>query len=325
MVRIVVLDGYALNPGDLSWGGLEALGTVTLHEFTPPELTVQRAVGADVLLTNKTVLPRPVLAQLPHCRYIGVLATGYNVVDLEAATERGIVVTNVPTYGTSSVAQATFALLLELTNHVGHHAQTVRDGRWCRNRDFSYWDRPLTELAGLTMGLVGLGRIGQAVAEIARAFGMDVVAHDPLAEAAPAAWVPRVELEHLFRQCDVVSLHCPLTAGNAKLVNAARLALMKPTAFLLNTARGPLVNEADLAAALNAGRLAGAGLDVLSVEPPSPANPLLQARNCLITPHLAWATRQARQRLMATAVANAKAFLTGQPENVVNPPSRSSP
>mgnify|MGYP001334094294 CR=1 FL=1 len=325
MTQIVVLDGYTLNPGDLSWTALEALGALALYDVTPPELTVSRARSAEIVLTNKTVLTRTVLAQLPRCRYVGVLATGYNVVDLPAATERGIVVTNVPAYGTHSVAQATVALLLELTNHVGHHAQTVREGRWSRNRDFCYWDRPLIELAGLTMGLIGLGRIGQAVAEIAHAFGMSVLAYDPLPAPAAPPWLRRVELDEVFRQSDVVSLHCPLTAANTGLVNAARLALMKPTAFLLNTARGPLVNEADLAAALNAGRIAGAGLDVLAVEPPAPDNPLLQARHCVITPHIAWATRQARLRLLATAVANVRAFLAGTPENVVNPAPRSSP
>jgi glycerate dehydrogenase len=320
VMRIVVLDGFTLNPGDLSWAALQALGDCAVHERTAPEQTVERARDAEILFTNKVVLGRAEFAHLPRLRYVGVLATGYNVVDVAAARERGIVVTHIPAYGTRSVAQMTFALLLELTQHVGHHAQTVREGRWTRSRDFCYWDAPLVELDGLTLGLVGFGRIGQAVAQCALAFGMKVLAHDPAAPPPhPPPGVTWADLETVFRESDVVSLHCPLTAGNRGLVNAARLALMKPTAFLLNTARGPLVDEAALAAALNAGRLAGAGLDVLAVEPPRPDNPLLTARNCLITPHLAWATRAARERLLQVAVANLAAFLAGRPANVVAP------
>jgi glycerate dehydrogenase len=317
-MRIVVLDGYTLNPGDLSWGALESLGSCTIHDRTPPERVVERAREAEILFTNKVVLGRAELMQLPRLRYIGVLATGYNVVDVAAAREQKVVVTNIPTYGTRSVAQMTFALMLELAQHVGHHAQTVRDGRWTQSKDFCYWDYPLVELEGLTLGLVGFGRIGRSVAEVALAFGMKVLAHDAFAPAAPVSGVTMVDLETLCRQSDVVSLHCPLTADNKGLVNSARLNLMKTSAFLINTSRGPLVNEADLADALNAGRIAGAGLDVLAVEPPRPDNPLLTAKNCLITPHIAWATAAARRRLMDIAVGNLRAFLAGAPVNRVN-------
>jgi glycerate dehydrogenase len=316
-VKIVVLDGYTLNPGDLSWDALHALGDCMVYDRTPPELTVARARDAEMVLTNKTVLDARVIADLPALRYIGVLATGYNVVDTAAAAARGIPVTNVPAYSTASVAQFTFALLLELCHGVGHHARTVREGRWTASADFAYWDTPLIELDGLTMGIIGLGRIGQAVAQLAQAFSMRVIAHAPSRTTAPAG-ITLVDLETLFRDSDVVSLHCPLTAQNAGMVNAARLALMKPTAFLLNTARGPLVDAAALADALHAGRLAGAAMDVLAVEPPPADNPLLTAPRCIITPHIAWATKAARTRLMTTAVQNVAAFLHSEPRNVVN-------
>ncbi len=315
-MNIVVLDGYTLNPGDLSWSGFEALGGCTVHERTPPEQIVARARKAEIVLTNKTPLTAETLAALPKLKYIGVLATGYNVVDVAAARERGVPVTNIPTYGTRSVAQMTFALLLELAHRTGHHTQTVREGRWNQSQDFCYWDHPLIELDGLTFGVIGYGRIGQATAAVARAFGMKVMAYDPIADAT--AHPELTDLETLLRTSDVVSLHCPLTPDNREMINAERLAAMKPTAFLINTARGPLVDEHALAAALNEDRIAGAALDVLAVEPPLPDNPLLQAKNCLITPHIAWATRAARSRLMATAVANVNAFLAGKPENVVN-------
>lgn len=317
-MNIVVLDGHTLNPGDLSWAGLEALGECTVCDRTAPELTVERCRDAEAVLTNKVVLGRAELAQLPRLRYIGVLATGYNIVDVAAARERGIVVANIPAYGTRSVAQTTFAHLLELTQHVGHHAQTVRDGRWTQSKDFCYWDFPLVELEGLTLGLVGFGRIGRAVAEVALAFGMKVLAHTRSGGPGEVAGVTMTDLETVFRKSDVVSLHCPLTTENKGLVNAARLSLMKPTAFLINTSRGPLVNEADLAAALNAGQIAGAGLDVLAIEPPRPDNPLLTAKNCLITPHIAWATAAARRRLMDIAINNLRAFIAGTPVNQVN-------
>ena len=317
-MKIVVLDGYTTNPGDLSWEDLRLLADCRIYDRTPPEQVPTRALDAELILTNKTIIGRELIAALPKLRYLGVLATGYNIVDVQTARERGIPVCNVPEYGTPNVAQAAFALLLELTNRVGHHAQTVRDGRWCGSPDFCYWDYPQIELAGLTMGIVGLGRIGQAVARIAMAFGMSVLAFDQFPPASIPEGIRLVELETLFRRSDAISLHCPLSADNRELINGARLALIKPAAYLVNTARGGLVNDADLARALNEGRVAGAGLDVLSVEPPLADNPLLAAKNCLITPHIAWATRAARARLIRTTVDNVRAFLDGQPTNVVN-------
>jgi len=317
-MKIVVLDGYTLNPGDLSWGRLETLGECTVYDRTAPEDVVERAGEAEIVLTNKTILSADVIRRLTRLRYIGVLATGYNVVDVEAAGERGIPVTNVPSYGTRSVAQMVFAHLLNLTQHVAHHARTVRDGRWAACPDFCYWDMPLLELAGLTLGIVGFGRIGRAVAGLARAFGMKVIVYDVIVPAEMPDGCRMAELEDVFREADVLSLHCPLTPRTEKLINAERLALMKPTAFLVNTSRGPLIDEPDLAQALNAGRLAGAGLDVLSTEPPAADNPLLTAKNCYITPHIAWATRSARQRLLSIAIDNVAAFVAGKPQNVVN-------
>ena len=317
-MKIVVLDSYTLNPGDLSWGGLEALGECAVYDRTAPQDMVDRAGEAEIILTNKTILSADIIGRLTKLRYIGVLATGYNVVDVEAAGERGIPVTNVPSYGTMSVAQMVFAHLLNLTQHVAHHAQTVRDGRWASCPDFCYWDMPLLELAGLTLGIVGFGRIGRAVAALARAFGMKVIVHDVIVPAEMPDGCRMVELEEAFREADVLSLHCPLTPRTQKLVNAERLALMKPTAFLINTSRGPLIDEPALAEALNAGRLAGAGLDVLSTEPPAADNPLLTAKSCYITPHIAWATRSARERLLNIAIDNVAAFIAGRPQNVVN-------
>jgi glycerate dehydrogenase len=316
-MKIVVLDGFTLNPGDLSWDELRALGPCEIFDRTLADQVEPRAAGAGILLTNKTVLSRDSIVRLPALKYIGVLATGTNVVDLGAARERGVPVTNVPAYGTRSVAQATFALLLELTNHTGHHGLTVRAGRWTKSVDWCYWDLPLLELDGLTMGLVGFGRIGRAVAELAHAFGMKVLTHTPSFNRPPP-YGRAVKLEEIFRESDVVSLHCPLTPQTLKLVNAERLRLMKPTAFLLNTSRGPLVDEAALADALNSGVIAGAALDVLSVEPPPTTNPLLLAKNCIITPHNAWATQAARARLLSVAVANVRAFLAGKSVNVVS-------
>jgi glycerate dehydrogenase len=317
-MRIVVLDGYTLNPGDLSWDEMNALGQCAVHDRTPPNEVVERAANAEVILTNKTVLTADHLRRLPQVKYIGVLATGYNVVDLEAARKQRIVVTNVPAYSTRSVVQLTFALLLELALRVGHHTQTVREGRWCQAADFCYWDSPLIELDGLTMGLIGFGRIGRAVAEVAQAFGMKVLVHTSHPPESTTAVVAFVELDILLSRSDVVSLHCPLTPQTRGLVSRERLRQMKPAAFLLNTGRGPLIDEPALAEALNTGRLAGAGLDVLSAEPPSADNPLLNARNCLLTPHIGWATRAARERLMRMAAANVRAFLSGQPQNVVH-------
>jgi len=321
--RIVVLDGHTLNPGDLDWGPLAALGDLTVHDRTPPAALLARAAGAQVLLTNKTILSREAIEALPDLRYIGVLATGYNIVDIDAARIRRIVVTNVPDYASRSVSQMVFGHILNLTLHVAHHAEAVRAGRWSACPDFCFWERPLIELAGLTLGIVGLGRIGRAVAEIAIAFGMRILACDVAPPPRPPAGVemPRVEmtdLETLFRESDVVTLHCPLTPETRHLVDRRRLASMKPTAFLINTGRGPLVDEQALAEALAEGRLAGAGLDVLSVEPPPPDNPLLAAPRVAITPHIAWATRAARARLLRTVVENLEAFFAGRPKNVVN-------
>ncbi len=316
-MNIVVLDGYTLNPGDLSWDELKSLGNCRIYDRTAPRDVPRVAAEAEVLLTNKALVAGETLRQLPRLKYIGVLATGTNIVDLATARELGIPVTNVPAYSTLSVAQVAFALLLELTHNVGHHARTVREGRWSQSPDFAYWDTPLLELAGLTMGIVGFGRIGGTVGRIAAAFEMKVLAHVSTPRPLPD-FVEPVGLEALFRRSDVVSVHCPLTPQTNRFVNAERLAWMKPTAFLLNTSRGPLVDEAALAEALNSGRLAGAGLDVLSVEPPPADNPLLTAKNCFITPHLAWASGAARARLMRVAVANLRAFLEGRPQNVVN-------
>ncbi len=315
-MKIVVLDGHAANPGDLGWDALEALGEITVYPRTAPDEVIERAAHAEAVLTNKTLLPAEVLQRLPGLRYIGVLATGTNVVDLDAARQRSIRVTNVPGYSTPSVAQAVFALLLELTNHVGHHAQTVRQGRWTASEDFAYWDIPIRELAGQTMGIIGYGTIGKRVASVAAALGMNVIAHtrSPIPEDELAR---PVDLETLLAESDVVSLHCPLTPETSALVNAERLSTMKPTAILINTGRGGLVDEQALADALNAGRLAGAGLDVLSSEPPKADNPLLTAENCVITPHQAWASEASRRRLLDEAAANLRAFVEGRERNVV--------
>jgi len=317
-MKIVVLDGYTLNPGDLTWEDLEALGDCSVYDRTAPEQTIPRAIEAEIILTNKTVLSAETIGSLTKLKYIGVLATGYNIVDVEAAHERGIPISNVPTYGTESVAQMVFAHLLNLTQNVAHHAQTVKDGQWSSCPDFCYWDTPLVELQGLTMGIVGFGRIGQATARLAQAFGMKVIAYDVTSPSKMPEGCEMVKLEDIFRKADVISLHCPLTPETDSLINTQRLALMKPTAFLINTSRGPLVDEQALADALNGERLAGTGLDVLSIEPATKHNPLLTAKNCYITPHIAWATRAARKRLLQVAVDNVAAFLAGKPQNVVN-------
>jgi glycerate dehydrogenase len=316
---IVILDGHTANPGDLTWSEIGAIGSLTVHPRTAAADVVARARDADIVLTNKTMISREAIGALPRLKCIAVLATGYNIVDVEAAKERGIPVCNVPEYSTPNVAQAVFALLLEFTNHTGHHAQTVRDGRWAACGDFCYWDGELVELAGLTLGLIGYGRIGRAVAAIGHAFGMKVLAHRRTsAGGGRDGLATMVDLPTLLRESDVVSLHCPLTPETRDLIDAEAIGLMKRTAFLINTSRGPLVNEADLAAALDSGRIAGAGLDVLSIEPPPPSNPLLAARNCIITPHIAWATRNARRRLIEVTAANLRAFVAGQPQHVVN-------
>lgn len=319
-MKIVVLDGKTLNPGDLSWEGLGRLGDLTVYDASPPETVGERAKDAEIVYTNKTVLNREMMEQLPKLRYIGVLATGYNVVDTQYARERNIPVTNVPKYGSIAVAQCTFAHLLNLTFHLSLHHQAVRSGDWSNCPEFCFWNAPLVELAGLKFGVIGFGEIGRSVAKIANAFQMSVLAHDPMAESAgiQQEGCAYVSLQQLLADSDVVSLHCPLTDSNFGLVNADFLSQMKRTAFLINTARGPLVNETDLAVALNEGRIAGAGLDVLSVEPPKKDNPLFSARNCYITPHIAWAPRASRERLMQIAVKNLEQFLAGSPQNVVN-------
>jgi glycerate dehydrogenase len=313
-MNIVILDGFTTNPGDVSWEPLARLGELTVFDRTSPAEVVARSAGAAAVFTNKVPIPADAVAALPALRFIGVLATGHDMVDSAAARARDVPVTNVPHYSTPNVAQATFALILELTNRTGHHAEAVRAGRWSACPDFCFWDGELVELAGLTLGLVGYGRIAQAVAAVGRAFGMRVIHHRREAGSDPDC----VDLDTLFRESDVVSLHCPLTPQTRGLVDTRRLRLMKPSAFLVNTGRGALVDEAALAAALDAGLIAGAAVDVLSTEPPPASNPLLAARNCIVTPHIAWATRNARRRLIEITAGNLAAFLAGTPRNVVN-------
>ena len=319
MQKLVVLDGYALNPGDLSWDGFRRLADLTVHERTSAASILERTADADLILTNKTPLSGETLAALPKLKYIGVLATGYNIVDVKTASARGITVTNVPNYGSYSVAQLAFALVLELCNNVGIHESAVKNGKWAQNPDWCFWLKPQMELYGKVMGIVGFGRIGREVAKIAQAFGMKLViaghGNPDLSNFHDATVAP---LEDVLRQADVISLHCPLTPSTQNLISRERLALMKPSAFLVNTSRGPLIVEQDLADALNSGKLAGAAVDVLSSEPPRSDNPLLSAKNCIVTPHMAWATKEARTRLMEIAVKNLAAFLAGQPVNVVS-------
>lgn len=318
-MKIVILDGYTLNPGDLSWEPLKELGEVTVYERTAPKDVCKRVEGAEVVFTNKVVLDEAVLEKLPSLKYIGVLATGYNVVDVAAAARKGIVVTNIPAYSTSSVAQMAFAHILNIVQRVGYYAQEVSNGKWSRQADFSFWDAPLHELDGKKIGIIGFGNTGRATARIAVGFGLDVYAYtSKSAMELPADVHKCPSMDELFRKCDIVSLHCPLTESTRELVDARKLDLMKPSAILINIGRGGLVNEQDLADALNSGKIAAAGLDVLSSEPPRVDNPLLKARNCFITPHQAWATKEARVRLMQLAVNNLKAFLEGKPVNVVN-------
>ena len=315
-MNIVVLDGYALNPGDLDWAPIRALGNCVIYDRTPPDKIIIRAQGAEIVLTNKVPLSSQALERLVRLEYIGVLATGYNIVDIDAARRNKVIVTNAPGYSTESVAQLVFALILELAQRIGKHASMVRQGSWSQSPDFTFRASPLVELWGLTLGIVGYGQIGKAVARIGRAFGMNIMVHTrtPMEEDG----IQHVSLDQLFASSDIVTLHCPLTPETEYLVNRARLETMKPSAFLINTGRGPLVDEADLAEALNQGRIAGAGLDVLSQEPPRPDNPLLTANNCIITPHMGWATLAARQRLMRIVAANIQGFLDGKPQNVVS-------
>ncbi len=317
-MRIIVLDGYTLNPGDLSWEQLQLLGECVIYDRTTVNETVTRALGFDILLTNKAPVSRDMIEQLPDLKYIGLLATGYNVVDIIAAAERHIPVTNVPEYGTQSVAQMVFSHLLNLCQHVAEHSNSVQQGRWTQSKDFCFWDFPLVELSGLTMGIVGLGRIGATVATTATAFGMKVIAFDPRTPSKLPEGVTLTDMETLFRKSDVISLHCPLTEQNRRFVNAEMLGMMKQNSFLINTSRGQLIDEVALADALNHGTIGGAGLDVLSVEPPDPNNPLLTARNCYITPHISWATRSARKRLMEMVYKNVDSFIHGKAINVVN-------
>ena len=318
-MKLVVLDGYALNPGDLSWSAMESMVEVVVHERTAADQIVERALDADILLTNKTPLRAATLAQLPKLKFIGVLATGYDVVDVADAKTRGIPVANVPTYGTDSVAQFAFALILELCHRVQLHSEAVRAGEWSSNPDWSFWKTPLIELSGKTLGIAGFGRIGRRTAAIGHALGMRILANDLVQANAPDyegfRWGT---LDEIFAESDVISLHCPLTADNVEMVNAARLAKMKSNAFIVNTSRGKLINMQDLADALNEGRIAGAAIDVLPVEPPPAGNPLFTAKNCILTPHIAWATHGARERLMNIVVENVRAFLAGTPINVVN-------
>lgn len=319
--RIVVLDGYTLNPGDVPWTPFESLGSLEVHERTPESQAIARAAGAPYILTNKALLSAATIQGLPGLKYIGVLATGTNIVDLKAARECGVTVTNVPGYSTDSVAQLVFALLMELVCHTASHALAVHDGEWTGCPDFSFTAAPITELSGKTLGIVGLGAIGQRVARIGAALGMNIAAaHQRSMDrvSIPGVEVRWLTVDELFAQADVISLHCPLTDQTRHMVNAERLGRMKKTALLINTGRGPLIDEAALAEALQKGRIAGAGLDVLSAEPPPASNPLLGAPHCVITPHIAWASVEARRRLMQRAADNLRAFIAGQPTNVVN-------
>lgn len=317
-MKIVVLDGYAANPGDLSWERLEALGECTVYPRTTDEQLLERAANAEILLTNKVIINRTTIEALPQLKYIGVLATGYNVVDVAAAKEHGIVVTNIPAYSTPSVAQMVFAHILNITQRVGHYADEARHGVWTACQDFSYSNTPLMELQGKKIGIVGLGNTGYNTARIAIGFGMKVHAYTSKSRLQLPPEVRKMELDELFATCDIVSLHCPLTEETRELVNERRLKLMKPSAILINTGRGPLVNEQDLANALNNGTIYAAGVDVLSTEPPRADNPLLSAKNCFITPHIAWATQEARQRLMEIACNNVEQFIKNKPQNVIN-------
>ena len=317
-MKIVILDGYTANPGDLSWKALEEMGELTVYERTKPEETIDRAKDAEVVLTNKVLLRRQEIEQLPKLRYIGVLATGYNVVDLEAAREHGITVTNVPAYSTMSVAQMVFSHLLTVTNHTEYYARQNREGKWTASPDFSYMDMPLTELANKTFGIVGLGNIGQRVAMIANAFGMNVVAYTSKPANKLPQYIRKGTLDEVLTESDILSLHCPLTPDTQHLINSQTLQKMKPSAILINTGRGPLVNDQDVADALNHHRLQAFCADVLTEEPPKADNPLLGCENAYITPHIAWASSEARVRLLDVAISNVRAFVEGKPQNVVS-------
>lgn len=319
-MKIVVLDGYAMNPGDLSWDVLERLGEVVIYDRSSEKEVLERAEGAEMILTNKVALPSHIIEALPALKYIGVMATGYNMVDMEAAKKRGIVVTNVPGYSTPSVVQLTFSLLLELCYHTQRHSDAVMQGKWSASPDFCFWDYPLTELSGKTLGIIGFGSIGQKVADVGEAFGMSVMAYSRTktdqSHRKNFRWADKQE--ELLAQADVLSLHCPLTPQTEHLINAESITLMKPSAFIINTSRGGLIDAQALADALNEERISGAGIDVLPVEPPPFDNPLFHAKNCLITPHIAWATKESRLRLMDIVVGNIQSFLNGQSTNVIS-------
>lgn len=318
-MKIVVLDGYTLNPGDISWEGLEELGELTVYDRTPEDLVVERMKEAEIVFTNKTVITDEILSKCPNVKYIGVLATGYNVVDVEAANKRNITVTNVPAYGTDAVSQFTIGLLLELCHHIGDHWASVKSGEWSRCRDFCYWKYPMIELAGKTMGIIGYGKIGQATAKIARALGMNILAYNrsPIKEENIKDFGRQVSLDELLKESDVISLHCPLFPETRGIINKDTIGRMKDGVLIINTARGPLIVEEDLRDALISGKVAGAAVDVVSVEPIKEDNPLLSAPNIIITPHIAWAARETRQRLMSIVVENLKAFIGGNPVNTI--------
>jgi len=318
-MKIVILDGYTLNPGDLSWKGLQDMGECLIFDRTKPEEVSVRIRDAEIIITNKVVIDKKLIANNPLIKYIGITATGYNVVDVQAATERGIVVTNIPAYSTDSVAQLVFSHILNVANRVDFHANSVKEGDWTQNPDFSYWKTPQVELAGKTLGIIGFGRIGNKVGAIARAFGMTVIFQNRSQKTDIAEGMCQKSIEEVFAESDFVSLNCPLTAENSAFVNRKLIETMKPTAVLINTGRGGLINESDLAEALISGRITAACLDVLSTEPPSSQNPLISVKNCFISPHMAWATLEARQRLMNITVDNLKCYLSGNAKNVVEP------
>ena len=317
-MNIVVLDGFTLNPGDLSWEELNELGNVTIHDRTSSDELISRSINAEILITNKTILNRETIIKLPNLKYIGVLATGYNVVDLNAANEKNIIVTNVPAYSTKSVAQMVFALILEHSFNVGMHSNSVINGEWSESPDFSYWKKPPIELDGLTLGIIGFGQIGREVAKLGNSFGMKILVNtrSKLNDAEP--YIAGTEFDEIFSLSDFITLHIPLTEKTVNMITKIQLSQMKKSAFLINTSRGPIVNENDLAEVLNSDRISGAALDVLSTEPPSLNNPLFKAKNCIITPHIAWSTQAARKRLMTVAVNNVKAFLDGNSQNIVS-------
>ena len=317
-MKIVVLDGYTENPGDLSWSGLESLGELTVYDRTQPDEIAARIRGAGAVYVNKVALDRETIFSAPDLKFIGVLATGYNVVDIAAARERGIAVCNIPTYGTAAVGQFAIAMLLEICHHVAHHSDAVHAGRWEQNADWCFWDYPLIELAGKTMGIIGFGRIGQTTGRIARALGMNVIAYDEYESGAGRALAEYTALDALFARSDVIALHCPLLPSTQGIIDRENIAKMKDGVIILNNARGPLIVEQDLADALNSGKVYAAGLDVVSTEPIRGDNPLLKAKNCLITPHISWAPKESRQRLMEIAADNQRRFLEGSPVNVVN-------